>query len=104
MEELLKPEISGFSTCSMQSRKGEYDFNDPLLAPLLEELSKKGEKEVVLAQLFLFLGRPAGKGGDLEEICFSFKGRYKRTELLSTHPTIIEILEERILSLSKELL
>lgn len=105
LEELLKPEISGFSTCSMERREGEkYDFNDPLLAPLLDELSKKGEKEVVLAQLFLSPGRHAGKGGDLEEICSSFQGRLTRTELLGTHPAIIEILEDRILSFSKELL
>ena len=105
MEELLKPEISGFSTCSMERREGEkYDFNDPLLAQLLDELSKKEEKEVVLAQLFLSPGRHAGKGGDLEEICSSFEGRLSRTELLGTHPAIIEILEDRILSFNKELL
>ena len=103
MKELLKPEISGFSTCSMERRDGEkYDFNDPLLAPLLDELNKKGEKEVVLSQLFLSPGRHAGKGGDLEEICSSFEGRLTRTELLGTHPSIIEILEDRLLSFGKE--
>ena len=99
----MSSEISDFSTCSMERRDGEkYDFNDPLLAPLLDELNKKGEKEVVLSQLFLSPGRHAGKGGDLEEICSSFEGRLTRTELLGTHPSIIEILEDRLLSFGKE--
>ena len=47
-------------------REGEkYDFNDPLLARLLNEWSSNREKEVVLAQLFLSPGRHAGKGVEL---------------------------------------
>ena len=103
-EELKKrmaDRISGFSTCSMERREGEeYDFNEPLLENLLDE--KKGEfEEVLVAQLFLSPGRHAGEDGDLDRTCSSFADsspshRLVRTDLLGNHPSVLEILLERI--------
>jgi len=93
--------ISGFSTCSMERRDGEeYDFNEPLLENLLDE-KKEDFEEMLVAQLFLSPGRHAGEGGDLDRICSSFADsspshHLVRTDLLGTHPSVIEILLERI--------
>ena len=103
-EELKKrmaDRISGFSTCSMERRDGEeYDFNEPLLENLLGE-KKEEYEEMLVAQLFLSPGRHAGEGGDLDRICSSFADsspshRLVRTDLLGTHPSVLEILLERI--------
>ena len=93
--------ISGFSTCSMERRDGDkYDFNEPLLENLLAE-KKEEYEEMLVAQLFLSPGRHAGEGGDLDRICSSFADsstshRLIRTDLLGTHPSVLEILLERI--------
>ena len=101
LKERMAGHISGFSTCSMERRDGEeYDFNEPLLENLLAE--KKGEfVEMLVAQLFLSPGRHAGEGGDLDRICSAFADsspshRLVRTDLLGTHPSVLEILLERI--------
>jgi sirohydrochlorin ferrochelatase len=101
LKEKLADRISGFSTCSMERKDGEeYDFNEPLLENLLTE--KKGEfEEMLVAQLFLSPGRHAGYGGDLERICSSFTDtsssrRLIRTDLLGTHPLVLEILMDRV--------
>ena len=101
LKERMKDYVSGFSTCSMERRDGvEYDFNEPLLENLL--VQKKGEcEEMLVAQLFLSPGRHAGEGGDLDRICSAFAGsspsrRLVRTDLLGTHPSVVEILADRI--------
>ena len=97
----MKDYVSGFSTCSMERRNGEeYDFNEPLLEKLLVQKKEECE-EMLVAQLFLSPGRHAGKGGDLDRICCSFAGsspsrRLVRTDLLGTHPSVAEILADRI--------
>ena len=101
LKERMAAHISGFSTCSMERRDGEeYDFNEPLLENLLAE-KKEGFEEMLVAQLFLSPGRHAGEGGDLDRICRSFADsspsrRLVRTDLLGTHPSVLEILLERI--------
>ena len=101
LKERMKDRISGFSTCSMERRDGEeYDFNEPLLENLLAEKKEEFE-EMLVAQLFLSPGRHAGEGGDLDRICRAFTGsspshRLIRSDLLGTHPLVIEILLERI--------
>ena len=96
MKDMLDQEINGFSTCCMERREGEeYDFNDPLLEVLLQNLPDK-LNQVVIAQLFLSPGRHAGDGGDLEKICEAFSGSLERTDLLGFHPLILDILEERL--------
>ena len=101
LKERMKDCVSGFSTCSMERRDGkEYDFNEPLLENLLAEKKEEFE-EMLVAQLFLSAGRHAGEGGDLDRICSAFTDyspshRLVRTNLLGTHPSVIEILLERI--------
>ncbi|MBT3638055.1 MAG: cobalamin biosynthesis protein CbiX [Opitutae bacterium] len=101
LKERMKNYVSGFSTCSMECRDGEeYDFNEPLLENLLAE-KKEEYEEMLVAQLFLSPGRHAGAGGDLDRICSSFADsspshRLVRTDLLGTHPSVLEILLERI--------
>jgi sirohydrochlorin ferrochelatase len=101
LKERMADRISGFSTCSMERREGdEYDFNEPLLENLLDE-KKEEYEEMLVAQLFLSPGRHAGEGGDLDRICSSFADsssshRLVRTDLLGTHPSVLEILLERI--------
>lgn len=97
----MKDYVSGFSTCSMERRDGEeYDFNEPLLENLLVQKKEECE-EMLVAQLFLSPGRHAGEGGDLDRICSSFAGsspsrRLVRTDLLGAHPSVAEILADRI--------
>ena len=101
LKERMADHVSGFSTCSMERRAGgEYDFNEPLLENLLDE-KIEGFEEMLVAQLFLSPGRHAGVGGDLDRICSSFANsspshRLVRTDLLGTHPSVLEILLERI--------
>ncbi len=101
LKERMKDYVSGFSTCSMERRDGEeYDFNEPLLENLLAQ-KKEEYEEMLVAQLFLSPGRHAGEGGDLERICSSYADsspshRLVRTDLLGTHPSVIEILAYRI--------
>jgi hypothetical protein len=107
LKERMADRISGFSTCSMERREGdEYDFNEPLLENLLDEKTEEFE-EVLVAQLFLFPGRHAGEGGDLDRICSSFADsspshRLVRTDLLGAHPSVLEILLERIENESRD--
>lgn len=101
LKKRMAEHISGFSTCSMERRDGEeYDFNEPLLENLLAQKNEEFE-EMLVAQLFLSPGRHAGQGGDLDRICSSFADsspshRLVRTDLLGAHPSVLEILLERI--------
>ena len=96
----LQGTISGFSTASMERRDGhEYAFNDPLLEKLLMEIHSHGQKNVVLAQLFLAPGRHAGPEGDIEKICLPFENdglKIHKIPTLGNHPYILEILAERL--------
>ena len=96
----LQGTISGFSTASMERRDGdEYAFNDPLLEKLLMEIHSHGQKNVVLAQLFLAPGRHAGPEGDIEKICLPFENdglKIHKLPTLGNHPYILEILAERL--------
>lgn len=86
--------------CSMERRAGpEYDFNEPLLETLL---AREGWREatVIVAQLFLVPGRHAGHEGDVATICARAEQtspglRTMRTDVLVSHPTLIEILVDR---------
>lgn len=100
LEKKLANQISGFSTACMERREGtQYDFNDPLLEILLEDLKASDCSCVIIAQLFLAPGRHAGPNGDIVQICTPFfnKGmKIKRTPTLGNHPLILEILAERL--------
>ncbi|MBT5813555.1 MAG: cobalamin biosynthesis protein CbiX [Opitutales bacterium] len=101
LAERLKVHVGKVVACSMERREGDrYNFNDPLLEMALEELSALGDGAIVLSQLFLFPGRHAGAGGDIERICNDSRwvkegGRIVRTDLLGSHPRMIDLLEAR---------
>ena len=100
LEKKLANQISGFSTACMERREGtQYDFNDPLLETLLDDIKASGGSSVIIAQLFLAPGRHAGPNGDIVQICTPFfnKGmKIKTTPTLGNHPLILEILAERL--------
>jgi hypothetical protein len=102
---LLLESVSGFSTACMERRSGkEYDFNGPLLEDLLHQIYSRGERSVILAQLFLTPGRHAGPGGDIASICKPFEElgmKILRTPTLGDHPLMLEILVERFRELSE---
>lgn len=93
----VKPVIA----CSMERREGgSYVFNEPLLETALEGLTPQGSETLVLSQLFLFAGRHAGPGGDIENICQNSRwvrngGRIARTPLLGSNPRLVDLLEAR---------
>ncbi|MEM7147172.1 MAG: cobalamin biosynthesis protein CbiX [Verrucomicrobiota bacterium] len=87
------------AACSMERREGaEYDFNEPLLERLLG--TEGFDREVVLSMLFVSPGRHAGPGGDVAEICGEAEKAHEglrtgMTELVASHPGLVEILAER---------
>jgi len=93
--------VTAVAPCSMERRPGsEYDFNEPLLAGLLAR-ERWNEGAVVVAQLFLTPGRHAGPEGDVAQICARAQAaapglRIARTEVLGTHPRLIDVLADRL--------
>jgi hypothetical protein len=95
-------EASGIDVApaSMERRSGvEYDFNDPLLKNLLANKPFNAGVTIV-AQLFVSPGRHAGAHGDIAVICASAETalprlRTFRTELIGTHPLLIDLLSRR---------
>tara|TARA_R110002096_G_scaffold311170_1_gene505604 strand:- start:670 stop:1059 length:390 start_codon:yes stop_codon:yes gene_type:complete len=94
---LLGDAVEEVAPCSMERRSGpEYDFNEPLLESLLSR-DEWSSSTVIVAQLFLVPGRHAGPNGDIAQICAhaekaSPPSRICRTQVLATHPTMLEIL------------
>lgn len=86
---------------SMERRESAaYDFNEPLLERALRQPGLSSG-DVVVAQLFLSPGRHAGEGGDIAEICVAAERaqpglRTHRTELVGTHPQLVELLAKRL--------
>ncbi len=101
-ESLLGDKVGGLASCSMERRaEPEYDFNDPLLANLLQDRKMVPAGDVVVALLFLSPGRHAGTGGDVEVICEEVRRdrddlRTFLTEPLGEHPAIVDLLEQRV--------
>jgi sirohydrochlorin ferrochelatase len=97
---LLGESVRSVRPCSMERRESaEYDFNEPLLERLLGQ--RRFEKEVIVSMLFLQPGRHAGEGGDVAEICQEAEKahpglRTHRTDLVGTHPQLIDLLAERL--------
>lgn len=98
---LLGKGVADVQPCSMERREGaEYDFNEPLLAKLLEKPDWSNGPTLV-AMLFLFPGRHAGPEGDVAQICRAAvptSSAVRMTKLLGQHPRLLEILEDRALS------
>lgn len=99
VSELLAGAVSAVKPCSMERREGaEYDFNDPLLAQLLQQPGWK-DAPVIAGLLFIAPGRHAGPDGDVAQICRTARSsdspRVKLTSVLGQHPLLIDILADR---------
>lgn len=82
---LLGREIGSIAAASMEGA------HPPLLAEQLRASGFAGH-EVIVAPLFLSPGRHAGPGGDIATICAESGTRCHVTELIGTHPLVIETL------------
>lgn len=86
----------------MERRDGkEYDFNGELLENWLRDQAGQGIESVIIAMLFFLPGKHAGQCGDIESICMNVSQEYPRlkfkiTPLVSEHPLLLEILEDRL--------
>ncbi|MAM91262.1 MAG: cobalamin biosynthesis protein CbiX [Opitutaceae bacterium] len=100
---VLGSRVEGVVACSMERREGEvYDFNEPTLERALEGARKEGVKRVILSYLFLFPGRHAGTGGDIDQICQSHgwqESELLKTELIGFSPRLPELLQARLVAL-----
>jgi sirohydrochlorin ferrochelatase len=81
----LGDEIGTLAAASMEGAHG------PLLADQLNAPGFAG-RNVIVAPLFLSPGRHAGANGDITRICDSSPARCIRTELVGTHPLVVEAL------------
>jgi sirohydrochlorin ferrochelatase len=101
--ELLGAEVESVVACSMERRAGEeFSFNEPLLENL-DQIGALRGGDLIAAMFFLLPGRHAGAGGDVADICDGLLDRagFKRiqtTPLLAEHPTLVDILEDRLRS------
>lgn len=99
LEERLGGEAAGVRVASMERREGaEYDFNEPLLERALRDPALP-PGDLVVSMLFLSPGRHAGPDGDVARICAGAQRerpglRVHRTELVGTHPGVVELLEQ----------
>jgi len=100
----LGEEVINCQVASMERRAGpEYEFNEPLLASALEVAVRGGAQRIIVAQQFLQLGRHAGGGGDIAEICNEAKKCHpglivSRTQVLGARPEIEALLIRRFQS------
>lgn len=91
----------------MERRAGkEYDFNGDLLATWLRQQAQQGVTSVIVAMLFFLPGRHAGPNGDVTEICDSVvkdypQLRYTITPLIGEHPLLLEVLSDRLASVTE---
>ncbi|MDB6127119.1 MAG: cobalamin, partial [Verrucomicrobia bacterium] len=75
------------------------DFNEPLLENVLDQ-SRFNFGPVLVVLLFILPGRHAGPDGDIAQICRRAEAknpglRTIRTELLGSHPRLVEVLAKR---------
>ncbi|OHE80550.1 MAG: hypothetical protein A3G75_16255 [Verrucomicrobia bacterium RIFCSPLOWO2_12_FULL_64_8] len=100
MRGLLGGEIDRLETASMERRpEPEYDFNEPLLATLLQR-PDFAQGDVVVARQFFAPGRHAGMGGDIEAICAEAQKRRAGLRIHLTGPVggdarLIDVLADR---------
>ncbi len=102
-ERLGRPVVAA----SMERRDGDaYAFNEPLLENLGGVMNLHG-RSLLIAMFFLLPGRHAGPDGDVAEIAAELiqsqgLNSIARTELMGTHPLILEILNDRLLATLKK--
>ena len=86
----------------MERREGkEYDFNGDLLENWLIQKAQAGETQASVILMFFLPGSHAGEGGDIVEICDAVMKKYPEfkitiSPLISEHPKLISILNERL--------
>lgn len=87
---------------AMERRSGaQYDFNGELLSAVLRRLAAEDDATpVFVVPLFLFAGRHAGPGGDLDDITAAIRAehpglRVEMTGLVGDHPALLDILASR---------
>ncbi|MBK1718406.1 sirohydrochlorin chelatase [Thiocystis violacea] len=92
----------------MERRPGiEYDFNGPLLEDRLARLAETDPTTpILLSMLFLSAGRHAGPDGDIARIRARIEQgcptlRLHTAPLVGLHPGLIEILESRLMEMSR---
>jgi len=96
------------TACSMEKREGDaFSFNDPLLETIPDYLNLEATEDLLVAMFFLMPGRHAGEGGDVETIlsnlCQNQRIRsFCKTDLIASHPMIMDILADRVRSLLPE--
>lgn len=102
LAERLGPDVR-LEEAVMERRPGpEYDFNGPLLEDVLIRLAEADHTTpILLSMLFLSAGRHAGPDGDIAQIRARILERFptldiQATPLVGSHPTLIEILADRL--------
>ena len=101
LQKHMGSEVAELSPASMERRPGEaYAFNEPLLENLLLQ-DGWSDATVVISMLFLSPGRHAGPEGDVAAICARAESRSpelvtRMTDLVGTHPQIVELLATRL--------
>ena len=99
--------VDRMKASSMERRPGrKYDFNEPLLEDVLQQ-APFTSGPVLVVQLFILPGRHAGLDGDIARICERAEAKHprlrtSRTELLGTHPRLIEVLAKRFREVTRE--
>ncbi|HUR57355.1 MAG TPA: CbiX/SirB N-terminal domain-containing protein [Opitutaceae bacterium] len=81
----LGPEVGALVAASMEGS------HPPLLAHALRAASLAG-RDVVVAPLFLSPGRHAGPAGDIAKICAASRARCHLSDLVGTHPRVVDVL------------
>lgn len=100
LEQQFGEELNQLIAASMERRPGkQYAFNEPLLEQALKSLGDPSHS-IILAQMFFSPGRHAGPDGDIAAICQTSALenpalRIHKTELIGSHPLLIEILANR---------
>lgn len=100
----LGNQVDEVVACSMERREGRaYDFNEPTLERALESAKGEGTRQVILSYLFLFPGRHAGKGGDIDQICqaqgWDPERDLLKTGLIGENSRLAELLQARLVAL-----
>lgn len=87
----------------MERREGAaYDFNGDLLEDILRRLAAEdSDGPIILSMLFLFAGRHAGSGGDVERIYRAAERenpgfRVHPSPLVGAHAGIVDVLQSRL--------
>ena len=101
LAEALGQRVEKVVACSMERREGEaYDFNEPTLESAIENAKGEGVTSLILSYLFLFPGRHAGPGGDIDQICqaqgWGPSSGLLKTNLVGESPRLPELLQARL--------